>query len=173
MITSLPASPFMVRKLGPVCPQPNIKLFGLTSSEDCLFLNIYAPMTPSSAQLKSVMIYIHGGGFNLGFSDIYDGSILSAYTDVVVVAMNYRIGPLGFFSTKDAESPGNFGLWDQRLAIQWVSENIAVFGGDNSKITIFGESAGGSSVVYQTLYPGKMGCFNVLLQRAVLSPPGE
>jgi carboxylesterase type B len=163
MMNALPVTPFMATNFGPICPQPNVAMFGLTTSEDCLFLNIYAPMMSSSTVLKPVMVYIHGGGFDLGFSDIYDGSIIGAYADVIVVAMNYRIGPLGFLSTKDAEAPGNFGLWDQRLAIEWVSENIAAFGGDRSKITIFGESAGGSSVIYQTVYPGNDGLF----QRAI------
>ena len=159
MITSLPVTPFTATKVGPICSQPGVDVFGLTTSEDCLFLNIYAPLLSSLNNIKPVMIYIHGGGFDLGFSDIYVGSILASYTDVIVVAMNYRIGPLGFLSTNDAEAPGNFGLLDQRLAIQWVSENIASFGGDKSKITIFGESAGGSSVIYQSLYPGNNGLF--------------
>lgn len=163
MMTSLPALPFQALKLGPVCPQPNLKVFGLTSSEDCLFLNIYTPVISLTSKPKPVMVYIHGGGFTLGFSDVYDGSVLSAYSDVILVAMNYRIGPLGFFNTNDGESPGNFGLWDQQLAIKWVAENIEAFGGDNSSITIFGESAGGSSVIYQTLYPGNKG----LIKRAI------
>ncbi|XP_045187891.2 neuroligin-4, Y-linked-like [Mercenaria mercenaria] len=156
MISSLPTNPFEATTMGAICPQTNI---GVSSSEDCLFLNIYAPLTASKGNRKPVMIYIHGGGFIVGFSDLYDGSILSAYGDVILVSMNYRLGPLGFFHTKDNESLGNYGLWDQQLAIQWVSEHIEAFGGDNTRITIFGHSAGGSSVVYQALYPGNDGLF--------------
>lgn len=166
LLTALPQSPFNAHQHGPRCPQA-IPRFNSDAimSEDCLFLNIYTPVTEdgSPPSSKPVMVWIHGGGFFLGSANGYDGSILSAYGDVVVVAINYRLGPLGFFSTHDPNAPGNFGLWDQQMAIQWVQSNIAAFGGDPDNITIFGESAGSSSVVYQMLYPGNKG----IVKRAI------
>ena len=99
------------------------------------------------------MVFIHGGGFQDGMGATHDGSLLAAWNDVVVVVMNYRLNVFGFLSTGDSVIPGNFGLWDQKLALEWVRDNIADFKGDNSKITIFGESAGGFSVGYQMLSP--------------------
>lgn len=159
----LPNSPFKAMDFGPVCPQSIAKLYGYTSSEDCLYLNIYTPVSSDSSSLKAVMVWIHGGGFVIGSSNYYDSSILSIHNDVVVVTLNYRLGPLGFFSSHDQNAAGNFGLWDQQLAIKWVRDNIANFGGDPDNISIFGESAGGSSVIYQTLYPGNQG----LVKRAI------
>ncbi|KAK6171283.1 hypothetical protein SNE40_019506 [Patella caerulea] len=109
------------------------------------------------------MIFIHGGGFVVGKSSSYNGDILAAYGEVVVVTINYRVGPFGFLSTGDDQAPGNYGLWDQHLAIQWVKNNIASFGGDTSRITIFGESSGSASVMYQILFAGNKGLF----QRAI------
>ncbi|XP_050390261.2 bile salt-activated lipase [Patella vulgata] len=109
------------------------------------------------------MIFIHGGGFVVGQSSSYSGDILAAYGQVIVVTINYRVGPFGFLSTGDDQAPGNYGLWDQHLAIQWVKNNIASFGGDTSRITIFGESSGSASVMYQTLFAGNNGLF----QRAI------
>ncbi|XP_052767834.1 bile salt-activated lipase-like, partial [Mya arenaria] len=164
MMTKLPSSPFKAYTHGPVCPQPLARSYGLNTSEDCLFLNIHTPMpTGRTTHSWPVMVFIHGGGFNMGFSNIYDGSVLSAMNHVIVVAINYRLGPLGFFSTHDQNAPGNYGLWDQHLALQWVKNNIGHFGGDPDTITLFGESAGGSSVVYQSLFAGNKG----LIKRAI------
>ncbi|XP_013779866.1 acetylcholinesterase-1-like [Limulus polyphemus] len=132
-------------------------------SEDCLYLNIWAPKTPT---LKPVLVWIHGGGFNTGSStnDIYDGTTLTAFGDVIVVSMNYRIGVLGFFSAGTEDAPGNMGLHDQYLALLWVKNNIFAFGGDPDKITIFGESAGAVSVSLHLVSPQSRGLFN----RAIL-----
>ena len=156
-IRSMP-SPLKATAYGPKCPQRNIR--NVTQSEDCLYLNVYVP-TNSGAELtkKPVMIWIHGGGFAIGAANNYDAGTLSAFTDVIIVTINYRLGALGFFSTNDKEAAGNYGLWDQQLAIRWVHDNIESFGGDSSNITIFGESAGSSSVIFQTLYPGNRGLF--------------
>ena len=99
------------------------------------------------------MVFIHGGGFQDGMGATLDGSLLAGWNDVVGVVMNYRLNVFGFLSTGDSVIPGNFGLWDQRLALEWVRDNIVDYKGDNSKITIFGESAGGFSVGYQMLSP--------------------
>ncbi|ESO84915.1 hypothetical protein LOTGIDRAFT_85685, partial [Lottia gigantea] len=128
------------------------------TGEDCLHLNIFVPKIVGNEKYP-VMLFIYGGSFIHGASLAYDGGILASYGDVIVVTINYRLGPFGFLSTGDEELPGNAGLWDQHLAIKWVKDNIASFGGDDSRITVFGESAGGSSVSFQTLYPGNKGLF--------------
>lgn len=117
------------------------------------------------------MVWIYGGGFLLGggqganFLDnyLYDGEELALRGKVIVVTFNYRVGPLGFLSTGDASAPGNYGLWDQHMAIAWVKRNIAAFGGDPDNLTIFGESAGAASVSLQTLTPYNVG----LVKRAI------
>ncbi|XP_052086543.1 neuroligin-4, X-linked-like [Mytilus californianus] len=128
-------------------------------SEDCLTLNIFVPIH-SWARKYPVMIWIHGGAYQIGQSSIYSGENLVNYGDVIVVTINYRLGPFGFLATKDPDSMGNLGLWDQQLAIKWVHENIDFFGGDSNRITLFGESAGGGSTVYQAMYPGNKGLFS-------------
>jgi para-nitrobenzyl esterase len=121
-------------------------------SEDCLVLNVWTPRPASGGKL-AVMVYIHGGGYAIGSgsSAILDGSRLAA-RGVVVVTLNYRLGRFGFFAnpalTREAGGgpTGNWGLMDQIAALKWVQRNIAAFGGDPAKVTIFGESAGGASV---------------------------
>ncbi|KAG8568103.1 hypothetical protein GDO81_013889 [Engystomops pustulosus] len=129
-------------------------------SEDCLSLNIWVPESISTP--ASVMVYIYGGAFLSGSSalDLYDGSVLSASENVIVVSLNYRVGALGFLAFPgNAKAPGNAGLFDQRLALQWVHENIAAFGGNLESVTIFGESAGGASVGYHLISPGSCSYF--------------
>ncbi|ROJ28362.1 Cocaine esterase [Anabarilius grahami] len=130
-------------------------------SEDCLYLNIYTPVKPGEEDAKlPVMVWIHGGGLSLGSASLCDGSVLSAYQDVVVVLIQYRLGLLGFFSTGDEHAPGNYGFLDQVAALQWVQENIHSFGGDPGSVTIFGESAGGISVSSLILSPAASGLFH-------------
>jgi carboxylesterase type B len=115
-------------------------------SEDCLVLNAFAPLPlvrNSSAPLRPVFFYIHGGGF-VGGSATQHAHNLSLLTGHVVFAIQYRLGALGFFST--TSPPPNLGLADQRMALRWVVENARAFGGDPSKVMIFGCSAGGASV---------------------------
>jgi len=137
------------------------------SSEDCLYLNIYTP-NPPRAHLP-VMVWIHGGAFVLGSGQDADGSVMAAKGKVVVVTINYRLGPFGFLVHKalDAESPhhvsGNYGLLDQQAALAWIHRNIAAFGGDPARVTMFGESAGGISVCLQLESPRAQGLF----QRAI------
>ncbi|XP_045169107.2 neuroligin-2-like [Mercenaria mercenaria] len=104
-----------------------------------------------------------GGGFTLGDSNMYLGDRLSVHGNVVLVTLNYRLSIFGFLSTGDSVSPGNYGLWDQQLAIKWVHDNIAAFGGDVGKVTIFGQSAGAGSVVYQGLHTGNKGLFQRII----------
>ncbi|XP_070685773.1 acetylcholinesterase-like [Pempheris klunzingeri] len=140
-------------------------------SEDCLFLNVWSPRfnktQPQSSAPAPVLVWIYGGGFTSGTSslDMYDGRFLSRFEGAVVVSMNYRVGALGFLSLPDSKNiRGNAGLLDQRLALQWVANNIAAFGGDPSKVTLFGESAGSASVGFHLLSPGS----HALFQRAIM-----
>ncbi|XP_077326629.1 acetylcholinesterase isoform X1 [Lithobates pipiens] len=131
-------------------------------SEDCLYLNIWVPHPrPSNA---TVMVWIYGGGFYSGSSslEVYDGRYLCHAENVIVVSMNYRVGAFGFLTLTpgSADAPGNVGLFDQRLALQWVQDNIVFFGGDPRTVTIFGESAGGASVGMHVLSPGSHNLFS-------------
>ncbi|MEM9366696.1 MAG: carboxylesterase family protein [Planctomycetota bacterium] len=142
-------------------------------SEDCLFLNVWSTNVGGAAELP-VMVWIHGGGLNRGWSHqaVYEGSKLAS-EGVVVVSINYRLGPLGFLAhpALSAESPhgvsGNYGFLDQIAALKWVRENIACFGGDPGKVTLFGESAGGTSVAALCASPLAKGLF----QRAIAQSP--
>lgn len=136
-------------------------------SEDCLYLNVWSPRFNKTQPLAPVLVWIYGGGFIAGTSslDLYEGRFLSKSEGVVVVSMNYRLGAFGFLSFPDIKNiRGNAGLLDQRLALEWVANNIASFGGDPTKVTLFGESAGSGSVGFHLLSPGSHGLF----QRAVM-----
>ncbi|XP_060845477.1 uncharacterized protein LOC132925065 [Rhopalosiphum padi] len=128
------------------------------SSEDCLYLNVY---TPSIDADFPVMFWIHGGAFYLGHSSPnMFGPDYFMDTNVVLVSINFRLGILGFLSTEDDVIPGNYGMKDQVLALQWVQENIDKFGGDPGKVTIFGGSSGGASTGYHMLSPMSKGLFH-------------
>ncbi|XP_004677919.1 PREDICTED: bile salt-activated lipase [Condylura cristata] len=140
------------------CLQTTITQGSSYGEEDCLYLNIWVPQGKKEvSQNLPVMVWIFGGAFLIGSGQganflknyLYDGEELATRGNVIVVTFNYRVGPLGFLSTGDANLPGNYGLWDQHMAIAWVKRNIAAFGGDPNSITIFGESAGGASVSLQ------------------------
>ena len=138
-------------------------------SEDCLTLNLWMPAHPATGKLP-VMVWIYGGGFNAGSSSEprQDGGNLSKQ-NVIVVSMNYRLGVFGFFAHPDLakesghEAAGNYGLLDQVAALRWVHENISAFGGDPGTVTIFGQSAGSSSVSVLVASPLAKGLF----QRAI------
>ena len=134
-------------------------------SENCLFLNVYTPqseLADGGGRGLPVMVWIHGGGLTAGSGDPYDPTRL-VKNGVIVVTINYRLGYLGFFaqSAIDAEHhlKGNYGLMDQQFALNWVRKNIAGFGGDPDRVTIFGESAGGQSVYAQLASPRAAGLF--------------
>lgn len=149
------------------CLQVNLLQTKTQGSEDCLYLNIFVPQKRKLSQNLPVMVYLFGGAFLLGASNdvellgasLYDGKELSHRGSVLVVTVNYRVGPLGFLSSGDSRLPGNYGLWDQHAAISWVKRNIEKFGGNPDNITIFGQSAGGASVSYQMLSPYNKGLF--------------
>ncbi|KAK6170940.1 hypothetical protein SNE40_019219 [Patella caerulea] len=128
-------------------------------NEDCLYLNVFSPDTEQSGKRYPVFIWIHGGSFSVGSGRATTSSILAGYGEVIVVSVNYRLGVFGFLSSGNSAAGGNYGLWDQHLAIKWVKNNIEGFGGDVTRITIFGESAGSVSVMFQALYPGNKNMF--------------
>jgi para-nitrobenzyl esterase len=147
------------------CPQNGSPFGRGSTSEDCLYLNVYAPRYGNGrghAKGLPVMFWIHGGGFTVGESDDYDPTRL-VRQGVVVVTFNYRLGALGFLAhpalTAESGASGDFGLLDQQAALRWVRRNIAKFGGDPSDVTIFGESAGGLSVHAQLASPLAAGLF--------------
>lgn len=126
-------------------------------SEDCLYLNIYAPSTPAPADGRAVLFWIYGGALQFGNAGqaFYDGSYFAAYEDVIVVTANYRTNVFGFAASPELPaSERNLGFLDQRAGLQWVQENIAAFGGSPKKVTVFGESAGAFSIdALLTSYP--------------------
>ena len=144
-----------------------------TYSEDCLFLNVFAPDTAKEGDKLPVLIYIHGGGFTggCGHEKHFDVPVWPT-KGVIGVTLNYRLGPLGFVCLpqlkEEAGHTGNYGLFDQLTAIQWVRDNIAAFGGDPECITIMGQSAGAMSVQQHSMSPLSKGLF----QRAVMSSGG-
>ena len=142
---------------GPICPQHvEGARASLPQSEDCLTLNVWSPDIHGKLP---VMLWIHGGGFDSGSSSLprFDGAALAQH-GVVLVSFNYRLGRLGFLALPGAPS-ANFGLLDQIAVLNWVRRNIAVFGGDPDRVTIFGESAGGISVDALMVSPLSMGLF--------------
>ncbi|XP_054012725.1 juvenile hormone esterase-like [Hylaeus anthracinus] len=147
---------------GSVCPQMDMISGDLMGKEDCLFLNVFTPKTQFEEQqnLKSVMVWIHGGGYMTGYSNasMY-GPDFFIEEDIVLVSFNYRLGALGFLSLDHPRATGNAGLKDQNLVLRWVQNNIANFGGDPRKVTIFGESAGATSVGFHILSEKSRGLF--------------
>ncbi|XP_057610154.1 pyrethroid hydrolase Ces2e-like isoform X1 [Chionomys nivalis] len=145
----------------------------ISMSEDCLYLNIYTPAHAREGSNLPVMVWIHGGALVIGMASMYDGSILAATEDVVVVTIQYRLGVLGFFSTGDQHARGNWGYLDQVAALRWVQQNIAHFGGNPDLVTIFGQSAGGASVSSQVVSPLSKGLFHrAIMESGVAMLPG-
>lgn len=149
----------------PHCPQPPTPFGTASTSEDCLYLNVFAPLGHDDAGLPRhpVMVWIHGGALVTGESNDYDPADL-VRNGTIVVTINYRIGALGFLAhpalTDHLGGPsGNYGLMDQQAALRWVQQNITAFGGDPGNVTIFGESAGGLSVLSQLASPAASGLF--------------
>jgi para-nitrobenzyl esterase len=156
------------REFAASAPQSNSELPWMEAqgprSEDCLYLNV---VTPSRSGKRPVMVWIHGGGFELGSgsSPVYDGGPLAERGDVVVVTINYRLGALGYLYLGAAGgerfgASANLGQLDQIAALRWVRENIAAFGGDPGNVTIFGESAGSIAVCTLLAMPAARGLFH-------------
>jgi len=169
---------------GPVCPQVTNNLsagesYGigeLIGSEDCLTLDIYAPRDVRPDEALPVMMWIHGGANTWGSSSAYDGSELARLQGVIVVSVQYRLGPLGFLAhpelRADAEIPddaaANYALLDLVAALQWISGNIDTFGGDPNRVTVFGESAGAYNIAGLMATPQARGLFH----RAIMQSGG-
>ena len=155
---------------GPSAPQPRGAILGGLSrsirvDEDCLYLNVWSPVGGRSP--RPVMVFLHGGAYLNGSGAVadYDGGNLARHGDVVVVTLNYRLGPLGQmdftrYSTPEHVFESNLGLRDQVAALRWVREEIAAFGGDPARVTVFGESAGGNSVTTLMTTPAAKGLFH-------------
>lgn len=148
--------------------------FSHPQSEDCLFLNVYAPHRndiSGTGASYPVMVYIHGGGYEVGTPIVSPGDVIPLW-GVVLVTIQYRLGPFGFVTTSDSVAPGNYGMLDQVAALKWIQENIKDFGGNSSSVTIFGESAGGSSVGLHVLSPRSKDLFHraIAISGVELSP---
>lgn len=161
---------------GPICPQPMPSAESMTGnlveppeqSEDCLYLNIWTPASKAPEKGRPVMVWIHGGTFvtGSGIIPLYDGERMAKNGDVVVVTINYRLGPLGFLhlTPKGDGLTSNAGLLDQIAALEWVRDHISAFGGNPDEVTVFGESAGAMSIAALLAMPAAEGLF----QRAIL-----
>jgi para-nitrobenzyl esterase len=164
-----PAAPWRgerdATRFAPHCAQPATPFGSASSSEDCLYLNVFAPADRQhdDDDERPVIVWIHGGGFAVGESDDYDPAKLVA-DGTVVVTINYRLGALGFLAhpalaARPGGSSGAYGLMDQQAALRWVQRNIGAFGGDRRKVAIAGESAGGLSVLAHVASRGARGLF--------------
>ncbi len=166
-----PAAPWVetrdATRAGALCPQKAIPGSG-RQSEDCLTLNVYTPTTAPAGGRLPVMVWVYGGGYDIGYNTQYDLSRLAQRQGVVTVDMNYRLGALGFLAhpalSAEGGGSGDYALLDQQAALRWVRANIAQFGGDPANVTLFGESAGGWSVCEQLAAPAAQGLF----QRAII-----
>ncbi|XP_041969162.1 venom carboxylesterase-6 [Aricia agestis] len=162
---------------GSVCPHRFMLFDTYKGDEDCLFLNVYTPALPDLLTgynpKLAVMVWIHGGAFAVGSGNAFlYGPDHLVGAGVVLVTLNYRLGALGFLSLETDEVPGNMGLKDQVMALQWVRDNIESFGGDPGRVTIFGESAGAVSVHLHMLSPLSKGLFHGVIAESggALSP---
>ncbi|XP_058804712.1 uncharacterized protein LOC131671922 [Phymastichus coffea] len=147
---------------GSMCTQFNSTTNLSVGSEDCLYINVFTPHTVFNSSIsKPVMVWIHGGAFTTGNSNgSYYGPDFILREDIIMVSLNYRLGPLGFLNLQHENATGNCGLKDQNLALKWVKKNIALFGGNTNNITIFGESAGSVSVDLHVLSDMSVGLFS-------------
>ncbi|KAF1946393.1 alpha/beta-hydrolase [Clathrospora elynae] len=178
----IPNETFVVSEANSTSPVP--KPTSLLQSEDCLFLDVYVPEDVLSKAGQGygapVLIWIYGGGYTAGTKGDYTAAGLFAASgnssngDFIYIALNYRIGAMGWMGGPSYQAEGgvsNLGLYDQRFALEWVQDNIHLFGGDKNRVTVFGESAGGGSIVHQiTAYGGSKG--PVPFQQAVPQSPG-
>lgn len=160
-----------VNMLSGLSPEYDHQIMG---SEDCLYLNVWAPES-APQDLKPVMFWVHGGANSIGEGYIYNGKMLAEKYGVVVVAVNYRLGPLGWFAhpalrgegATDEDRSGNFGTLDIISGLKWVQKNIEAFGGDKNNVTLFGESAGALNTLTLMASPLTEGLFH----RAIAESP--
>ncbi|MFY9825937.1 MAG: carboxylesterase family protein [Thermoanaerobaculia bacterium] len=170
-------TPLQATEFGSICPQSTPKpIPGCprpipSQSEDCLFLNVWVPSGTAAGAKLPVMVFIHGGAFfeGSGSAPLFDGTYLAASGKVIVVTFNYRLGSLGFLALHgiSTSTNNNFGFRDQLLALGWVKDNIAGFGGDPANVTIFGESAGAMSVgLHALVSPQSSGLFKAAMMES-------
>ncbi|XP_072935526.1 neuroligin-4, Y-linked-like isoform X2 [Epargyreus clarus] len=146
-------------------------------SEDCLYLNIFAPLQMDETKLAlPVLVYIHGESYSYSAANPYDGAVLASYTDLIIVTLNFRLGVLGFLNANPAPHlkarVANYGLMDQIAALHWVQQNIALFGGDPTNITLMGHGSGAACINFLMISPTVMpGLFHrsILLSGSALS----
>ncbi|XP_072392037.1 juvenile hormone esterase-like [Diabrotica undecimpunctata] len=144
-----------------ICIQVGLK--HAHASEDCLYLNVYSPDLSPSQKLP-VLIFIHGGTFRRGSAFAgYKAPAFLVKEGIVVVTINYRLGPFGFLTSQDNAMPGNYGLKDQHFALKWVQQNIHLFGGDPDQVTISGQSAGAASVAFHIMNLKSKGLFRAAI----------
>ena len=157
---------------GDTCVQNQPGLFAKPSlTENCLYLNIYTPANfATKPERRGVLVWFYGGGLTAGESDDYDGTKLAKRGDSVVVTVNYRVGILGYFALPalDAEGHdfGNYGTMDAQLALRWLQQNLAKFGGDPKRVTIFGQSGGATEVMTNLVSPKSAGLFQRLINES-------
>jgi para-nitrobenzyl esterase len=162
---------------GPVAPQPARPIATFThgalpamDEAACLTLNVWRPSGATAGAGLPVLVWIHGGGFTLGWgsASLYDGARLAAAANAVVITINYRLGSLGWLHHAAELGGGNWGLLDQQAALRWVQANVEAFGGDPARVTLAGQSAGALSAIDHLHAIGSDGLFQRLL---LLSPP--
>ncbi len=159
--TGIPAA----TAFAPHCPQPPSGFGVASTSENCLYLNVFTPAGASTGgRGLPVMVWIHGGAFIAGESNDYNPAGLVRH-GVIVITINYRLGALGFLAhpalaSHPGGSSGDYGLMDQQAALRWVQANIGQFGGNPRNVTLSGESSGGLSVLSQLVSPGARGLFS-------------
>ncbi|XP_041360352.1 cholinesterase-like [Gigantopelta aegis] len=160
-------------QLPPACPQTHWEYViehvpGFNyHDEDCLYLNIYVPRTPgSTVDDLAVLVYVHGGSNLQGMAGMFHGDVLAALGNIVVVAVNYRLGAFGFLTGQNADFPGNYGLLDQSFALQWVQKNIRFFDGNPAKVTVQGHSSGSSDVGLHIFSPKSKDLFRYVIMQS-------
>jgi para-nitrobenzyl esterase len=167
--------------VGSTCPQSASPFGQASTNEDCLFINVYTPpVGPAGGLLRNdpVLVWFHPGAFQFGEGSDFNPRQLVART-LVVVTINYRLGALGFLANpaltaEGSGSSGNYGVLDQQAALRWVKKNISQFGGNPSKVTIAGQSAGGLSVHTHLVSPGSASLFQQAIVESgayTLTPP--
>jgi hypothetical protein len=162
-------------KFGPYCMQSLLMTENLSYgsfvmqsnfNDNCLSLNIYRADLRYGEKRKAIMLFSHGGSNQIGGGSLFDGSILASEGDIIVITMNFRLNYHGFLSSGDDRVKGNYGLWDQLLAVEWIYQNAHLFGGDPQRIVLAGHSAGAGNVM---LIPGKLIDLNLLIYFPIFS----
>ncbi|XP_041360149.1 acetylcholinesterase-like [Gigantopelta aegis] len=161
--------------LPPACPQSGAQWSYIRmhvpgfdhNDEDCLYMNIYVPKTGGdNVSDMAVLVHVHGGSNEVGMAAMFHGDVLAVMGNIIVVTFNYRLGPFGFLNGGNSDFPGNYGLFDQSFALHWVQKNIHFFGGDPSKVTVEGHSAGGGDVGFHIISPKSKGTFRYAIMQS-------